>query len=84
MCLVFEYMDNLNLKQYLRENKCARRCELVCFTSLATRRGIDVSVLVVGGSTRYRTSTPHGSLTQESQAGEPSLYPSPTFLFTDF
>ena len=83
MCLVFEYMENLDLKQYLRENRCARRCELVCVTSLAARRGIDVLVLVVGSSTRYRTPTPHGSHTQESQAGGPSFYPSPTFLFTD-
>lgn len=38
MCLVFEYMGHRNLKEYLRENRHVKRCELVRFILIPTIR----------------------------------------------
>ena len=53
MCLVFEYMEHSNLKEYLQKNKNAGRRELVRFyRCISIAHLIDVSMYVSSWKSR--------------------------------
>ena len=54
--LIFEFMEQLNLREYLRNNRGVRRLELVGSNCIFPTHHLNVSWSAVGDSTRCGTN----------------------------